>query len=370
MAVVFFEGFDHYPTTETPFYDMINGMSGKWASCATGPYCATDTPYADGVGQSLRNVNAYYDNVKSEGFSISGNKIIISFWFKPASNDSSSNQYYSPMVLQTEAGASVFGMQVSNNTPNMWWKVGPASGSADRWHATTIVLTMGAWRHWAVEVDLATDATGRVKIFDNGVEILDLQNVKTAENMSASYRLQIGYGSSPSYSNNQFYIDDLVVLDGSGANASTNQFPGIMRVLPLKATADDEIGANSTASSGGAKYLDIDDTVFDASATTYVSSDTTGERNLYSIEDANVVWGNIEAVLGVEVASFNGTVYNPSSTVRNVIDDGTNSIEGADHTLTTVAPAVCPDMFTTAPDAGDWTLADLQNLNIGHKHQS
>lgn len=365
MALLFMEGFDHFSgTADTCRTEML--ATGKWAAVSGSGYTYTssNTPYADGIGRALYHNTDASGYAITKSFSMTGNKLIISFWWKQA-NTYSSNYYYYPFSLQTSSGADILSMRIYYSTDDTWLRRGsPSSGTSI---GSGFTMPQNTWVHFGIEVDLTTDATGRVKLFINGLETQDIQNIQSAAVLDGTFKFRLGAGANTTTgSDNSF--DDLVIMDGSGA--TNNSFEGIMRVLALKPNSDFEIGSGMTPYSGGLHSSDVDQDLYSESEATYVSSGIVGERNLYGIEDAQALWGDIQSVMAVEVSQFSGTDNEPTSTVRNVIHDGVNTIEGQDHIISTVAPTPCIDRFETAPDGTDWTLAALQSLKVGHKNQA
>ncbi|MBY6093843.1 polysaccharide lyase [Ferrimonas balearica] len=373
MALVFMDGFDHYSSTQAECSaEMLN--SGKYQKAGNIYINARDDiPYPDGIGRSL-----YFDDVygldgraETKTFTITGNKIIIGFHIYSTNyNFNYFGDFGYPLALSTGGGTTIFSFSSNSDLGEFYWMLGGVSPDPSlanpKLSNTLINCPQGTWVHIGIEVDLATDATGRAKLFVNGNEVADEQNIQTATALDGTFKLKLGFSNDDACTGD-FHLDNLVVMDGSGTKH--NAFPGVMRILPLKPTSTAETGAGMTSSSGSDPYLDVDDTGLSDSTADWVSSATTGERMLYGIEDAATVWPDIQSVLAVEVVQHVGTDAPDFSVVRNVINDGTNTVESDDANVTAVAPRPVTDQFVDAPDGGDWNLAKLQALKIGHKHQ-
>ena len=372
MALLFMEGFDAFSTTAVTAVSEMTA-STKFQNAVSNITGQSDTPYADAIGQSMRCNSHAHDYWRTKNLTMSGNRAIVSFWIKRTNNDSYGGYRGYFLLLENGAGADHIFFGVDPTATNIWLCKGGVPNQsvfteAQKLDDQMISLPLNIWTHFCLDVELATDATGSVKLYQDGVLIVNNSDIITTD-VAVDGSIAVRSGWSDHASNDHGYLyDDLIVMDGSGTKH--NEFLGIQRIVPLLATSDYEVGAGMVAKSAGTCFSEVDESALDASTDSYVTSSTIGERNLYGIEDLATVWPDVGEVDAVEIVQYAGVDLDAGADVRNVINDGTNTIESADLNITTVAPKQRTSIFPDAPDSGDWTLAKAQALKIGHKYQA
>ncbi|GLP95282.1 hypothetical protein [Paraferrimonas sedimenticola] len=364
MALLFMDGFDHYDTSASNVSAQMLG-SGDYVS-SSGMERTSETAYGDGLGSALVfNDDSSYWQTKS--LPIAGNRVIIGFHVRRTSQQSSNNA----TAWQRLVGINNhFNLSMNMSKPNrVYAKRGSFNyqgielgGAGDYF-----TLEQNVTHHIVCIVDQSTSATGRVQVYKDGIKVIDIQNVATVSAHNANVNIIAGQVQSSNYWERLAY-DNLFVMDGGGAE--NNDYPGILRVLPLLPNGDDAIAAGATALNGGSHFEEVDDEFLNGADSTYTSTATAGDQNLYDVPVASTLWADADQVIALQVKQNVGTNAPTNSEIAAVINDGTNTAQGDTHTATTVAHKLFSHIFDAAPDGGAWDLATLDALKVGHKHIS
>jgi hypothetical protein len=254
MAGVFCEGFDCYGAVSEMPYNLVS----TW-SLITG---------RGGIGNALRDPGGSGTRTISipvAGFT--GSKAFIGMGFRTnAARDGGSGRCV--WQAQTSGGAAIATLTV-NTSGVLQFRSGSGTGTVRL--DSTSPITFNVWYHIEVEFDLLTTATGTARIWINGAPAGEVTGVVTAASTSPIAFL---YTEHPTAMSD---YDDITVVDPASPGPTSRL--GDRRVGASFATAD-TAEADFTPSTGTDGYAMIDEAEPDGD-TTYISSDTVGDRSLF-----------------------------------------------------------------------------------------
>src|SRR5579884_4067947 len=203
------------------------------------------------------------------------------------------------------------------------WTYGSYDGvQANRVGIASQPIRPGVWNYVEIQVVFST-TVGQVTLRVNGVTVLDTAaNLNTAISGNAwadGMALLRSYPFAATSSNTNIDIDDFYVADGSGT--VNTGFLGDVRVEALLPA---DVGATTQFAVTGAatNYAAVNNNPPDDD-TSYVSSGTAGQQDLYKFSAPSTLGG---AVLGIQFNHF-----------ARKDDAGTRTIEGLVHTGSTTA---------------------------------
>ena len=236
------------------------------------------------------------------------------------------------------------GSITSNPGPVLWTDSVPL-GALGQWHYVEFGVTIGATGSFEVRVDGVTRS---------GVQ--SPMNTQATGNASAN-TVGLGFLSAggAAIAFNDFYACD-------SAGTRNNTFLGDVRVQALMPAADGDL-SQFTPSSGTTHYNLVDEIPPDGD-TSYVSSPTPGNVDLYQLGDVAAVSGSI---LGVAVYSFARKDDAGTRTIANVIKTGGVEYDGPAQALS-MSYTYFTEHWETNPATGlPWTIADVNALQVGCK---
>lgn len=209
---------------------------------------------------------------------------------------------------------------------------------------------------------------GTLELRVNTVPVLSLSNVRTAdgtpilpETLPGITHLAWVYNTiSTSGANSEdWYTDDVYFLTMDGDN--NNDYLGNVRVKYMSVIGDASpiewsIGGTTPAPTNWQSVLNID-----LNDTSYVSTSTIGDTDLYDV-DPNL---DTPYVYGVELAGAYRQDDATQRFVRNVLKSGSTIIEGAEN-ATNQTYVYFYDIFELNPETGvPFTGAELNSVDIG-----
>jgi hypothetical protein len=222
----------------------------------------------------------------------------------------------------------------------------------------TSVVALSSGIYYFLEVKFTLDdVAGVVEVRVNGAPILTLTGVDT-NNAGSNAWTVFKVASSSSH---LFQIDDLYVLDGSGA-APLNTFLGDCRVDARYPTAE---GASSawTPLSGTDNALMVDETAPDDD-TTYTATPTIGATDTYVMQDAPVPGA---VLYGVQLCVSQKKTDSGTCSIAPVVRHGGIDYPGTvTNPGTTYAYALTPYGMNPGTGAA-WTESDFNNAEFGVK---
>ncbi|MET0787496.1 MAG: hypothetical protein ABWY25_12420 [Paenisporosarcina sp.] len=221
------------------------------------------------------------------------------------------------------------------------------------------VLPSGAWSY--VEVKAVIHATtGSVIVRVNGVQILSLTNIDTADSSTMTSWLKLGATPSTNGTIGNAF-DDFYLVDTTGT--VNNDFLGEIAVEHLRPASDDTAQWLGTDGNSVNNY-DLVDEAGAFNGTDYVASSTIGHRDLYvPTPSSRPITSPVVAVM--------------VSTVAQKTDVGTRTVkmcvkEGAGGTVRQSAELGLPSsfgeinaIFERKGDGSQFTVADVNNLRFG-----
>ncbi len=215
----------------------------------------------------------------------------------------------------------------------------------------TFTVALDTW-HWISMKIFANNSTGTFEVELDGTQVV---NVTGADTQS---------GSAPEFVAIQFGADlvqpwtwdDIIITDDAGASPLNDLLPDrrIDTLFPDGAGGSTNWTPSSGTNFSNAQVNDGD--------TNYNSSATSGDLDLYTMDDMNFTPGTIDAVLVTSVAR------NPDAgptQYKNRLRVSAANADGADLDTTT-SYAYASDTFLVDPDtAAAWTLTGVNAAQAG-----
>lgn len=342
MPLIFIDGFDHYATAQ---------LTQKWSAynafaVAAGGRRSTNRLYCSGAVATGEYCYKTFGTAMSNG--------VAGFSFSIGSLGSAIQ-----LCSFSTTGTAHVSLWCSGSTGRLIiCRGGNTFGSTGTVLAQTAEGTITAGTTYHVEVRFSIhDSTGSYEVKLDGVSVLSGTGADTQNGSPATWdRFYVGYGGAPSYSS-QYGIDDVYLGydDGDGFDLL-----GDCRVDTLYPN-----GAGNSADwtpSAGANYECVDEVSTDGD-TTYVSTDTTTNLDLYAFTDLSHSPANIHAVQLVTAARKEdaGTVtIQPKSRVG-----GTTRDAGAAFGPTT-SYAMNRVLLAQDPDTSSaWTQSGVNAAEFG-----
>lgn len=214
------------------------------------------------------------------------------------------------------------------------------------------VVPKNTWNY--IEISATIDSTaGAVEIRCNGITLINFTgNTKNGGTNTTIDAVDIGATGGAN-----FLMDDLYIADGTGATPY-NTFLGDVRIRSLSPTA----AGSSTqfTPSTGANYTTVDELPY--SATDYVTSGTSGQRDTYAMADLPTNTGPILAVQNTYIAKK--TDSGPIS-LKPAVKSGTTTYYGTSSILGPYDQTYS-DLRTVDPATGAaWTNTGVNSLEAG-----
>lgn len=256
MAVLFMDGFDHYPA---------GNITSKWDG-AVDQQISTTTKKTGNGSLHLRHSNAYC--LKNLGANYQ--TLCVGF-----------------MLLKTPTNSPVPGLEILDASNVNLKLIFNSNGSLGVARNTTIlasidnVLVNEEWGHFQVKV-VVDDSVGSVVIKKNDVTICELTNVDTKQGANAYSNIVAFKNYGPN--NSDIFIDDVYIAE---------DFLGVC-VVDTKLPS----GAGSTTQftpSAGANYQCVGEASMN-NDTDYVYSATPGNIDTYAFADLSYAVGVVKAV--------------------------------------------------------------------------
>jgi hypothetical protein len=205
-----------------------------------------------------------------------------------------------------------------------------------------------------VETKVFIDGSaGTVTIRVNGIEVLNVTGLDTLVNAPASVKDIRLIGSI----NLQFWVDDFYIADDSGYIHT--DFLGSMITQTIRPDAD--ATANFTTSTPSANHFEnVDETIVDDD-TSYVESNTSGQRELYD-------HGNLSALTTVKAAGLNVIVNDGGvnqAFQHLVSSNGTENVSG---NITINSSSYLTKLYVSEQDPdinAAWTLNTINAAKFG-----
>ena len=218
----------------------------------------------------------------------------------------------------------------------------------------SVPFGLSAWHY--LEFGFTVGATGSFEVRVDGVTRSGVQsaNTQATTNASASqFRLGAHMGVSQ-------YCNDLYILDNAGT--VNNTFLGDVRVQALMPSADGDL--SQLTPSSGTTHCNLVNEIPPDGDTSYVSSPTPGNVDLYQLADLAAVSGS---VFDIAVYSFARKDDAGTRTVSDVIKTGGVEYDGAAQALGTSYTYLTEHWELNPATGVAWTIADVNALQAGVK---
>lgn len=233
------------------------------------------------------------------------------------------------------------------------WRVGSSTALGTTVSGTFLV---GTWHYLEVEC-VISDSVGRVTLYLDGEQVLNLTSQDTKAHATLSYvdNITIGYPTSfvTGISGFNISVDDIYFV-----NTATRL--GECRIETIRPDSDYSLGW--TPDTGSVNYSRVNETL--ASASNYVTTNTLNARDLYGMGNLAV---NPEAIYAVVAVSF---AKKTDATTRGL----SNSIQsnGVDSYGTTqylnASDNRYDNIYELNPDGSvAWTYSSVNALKAGPK---
>lgn len=193
------------------------------------------------------------------------------------------------------------------------------------------------------------DAGGIAEVWLNGGKVINFSgDTKNSAASAFAPTVRFGYGSA-------WVLDNCLVVVGTG----TSYIPE-GHIVPLYAGADGDV-TQWTPSSGTTHYLLVNEN--GPSMGGFVSASGTTQKELYDLQTLNYVSGSILAIEHLIYADKDEPV---AKNVVQITKLGGVEYDGNQHALSTT-PTYYSTIQKQKPGGGDWTIADVNALQVGQR---
>ena len=210
----------------------------------------------------------------------------------------------------------------------------------------------GAWHFVELKATIHNSA-GSVQVRLNGVTVVAVTGLDT-QNTSNAYATEIQFW--------QGYIDDLYVLDTTGS-APHNDFLGDVRVRTLY--PDGAGSSTQWTPSAGSNYQNVDETGTADGDTTYNSSSTAAQKDLFTFSNLPDASGTVYAVQERWKARKDD---GGTREARSVVKSGATTNSGQTEALGSSYVGYIGDIHSVNPDtAAAWTISEVNAVEAGYE---
>jgi hypothetical protein len=225
--------------------------------------------------------------------------------------------------------------------------------------------TAGQWYYVEAKVTLS-DTVGVVNVRVNGTTMLNLTGQDTKDNTgtkSVFDRVYLPRGNS-GYGTGVLYVDDLYILNGSGA--VRNDFLGPIKIYTVRPNGN---GNSSQWTGSDGDSTDNFNRVYDgpsweaAQFNTYVQASTAALRDEYAVGDLAPATGTIH---GVRVTANAWRTDTPAKSLKLGVRSGTTSdFSASAAALDQITYAYSRVMEQNPVGPDDWTISTVNSVQIG-----
>ena len=337
MAVKWIEGFETHTTTTT--------LAAKWLS-ATGVSSAAGrvlgTSATGTIEMTTPSLGLDNTMIFGVGLRVNSNAVFTSergFYFQRGA------QEQCHLYIDQQGGG--FDLVLKTGTTEI--------------ERTAVTLDHDIWHY--VEMKCECIASGAYEVRVNGVSVFS--GTGAALNDSGLTGADtFSFHFPDTFLSTRFFLDDLYVLDGSGATA--NDFIGPQTIEGILVTANGAVN-NWTNDGTGDNYTSVDDPTSshdESGAGGTVSSGTLAQEDLYTMSDLASLTGSITAV------QFNVRAAVASVGTRNILfkaKTGANASAsaGSSPVSDTVFQNIHKIMETNPSTASGWTISDVNDTQLG-----
>lgn len=326
MALIDFDGFDHYAATGTTNYiDNYNptnwtcpgGHSTSFGVFATMPVLGgTALSTKGGINSSSLFCPAW----KFITTPTAGQTTGFGFHYYRATTIGSDN--YSALFGVMSGATTFIGCVAISSTGQLQWSAtGPNQTKLGNSGAN--LLSPGTLYHIEVQILWNTGTSGSVDVRVNGTSWLSVTGINTRASTPAYIALQPYVLGSATSDNNLSYFKDFYVYDKTGT--TNNNWLGERNIQTIYPSADTATAA--WAKSTGTDGFDLINDVPPASSTRYLESSTVSDQSTFelgSLTNNNVVIIGVKTVVCAEK-----TDAGAGSIQLGVVSNGTSSLSSS-----------------------------------------
>jgi hypothetical protein len=339
MAIVFTEGFDMYNGNQA-----FIGLQSRWIRFIAGGGSS------DGMTTGRFNGQAYYmggdagSNIRTI---LPSSSMSFGHGFAYRELDAVNNR----SGLMNLVNGSLGGV-VSLNVNALFGSATVSGPGGIIGSASGLPLTgLGVWHYWEVYGTVSA-TTGTCVVYLDGAQVIGVTNVNTGS--SAVGGLQYTTSNLGGGGGNRVIIDDIFQSDSATRL-------GECKIETLRATGDSSV--NWTPNSGSNNYSRVSETLVDGD-TSYVSTASTGVRDLYTIGSLSSTPANIFAV---NVVAFAEKTDATTRQLYNSVRSATADSDGIAQNLAASYGRYDRIMNTDPATSAAWTASGVNNLLIGPK---
>ena len=343
MALLVMEGFNNYSSANDLW------ANGWWTNDTNPPVPSTSYKRTSGAGLYVPN------NRMGRTFQAATNIVTVGFAVYPLGTGGWAG--VGGLFSLREGGSIHVGLIYVNATGEI-----AVYNNASTQFCTSATMSKYAppnqWSFIELRVKIH-DTTGYVELRINGETAASAVNIDTKNGGTGLIDNFMITGGHPAAGFDQginAYFDDLYVVDSTGT--SMNDFLGDIIIYDLVPNAAGD-SAQFTASAGS-NWECVDDSPNDAD-TTYVSSSTTGHKDLYNI----TTLATSPYIYAVEQRTLARKEDAGAVTIRNVIKSGTTTYNGST-AAASLTYNVLSTVLTTDPNTNStWQKSSIDSLQIG-----
>lgn len=336
MALLLMDGFDHYHESG----EYISNQIRRWWSTYATTLVAREGRFGG------RCVELSNNSIWSPTLATTHDTLIVGF-----------ASYFSTGYQST--GYPVMSLYAGNDQGMSIYTYGATDLRVQRGStilANTTNLNM-LTRHWYyIEFKVVCHNTaGSYELRVNGRTVLTQSGIDT-QPAAQAYHDQIYFTTG---SNASRWVDDLYVLDGSGA--THNDFLGNCRIQTVHPVGDSDLNEWSPQTAGD-HYAMVDEDVPSDLDSTYVESGTSGQSELWAYEDLT----EADVIHAVQLRSDLRMTDARSVPIKNIARLGSTLFEGAARYADADYIEV-EQLMPTDPDGAAWNQANFNNALFGVK---
>lgn len=342
-------------------------QNGWTASSGFPPTIQTNTNFLHrSLGGIGSNYSLNFGNSGAQYYSpiVSATSRWVSFWLKTDSGLSGVARV--PILFTTNTSVFQSGLVFNVASQRVEYYVNntlQASSAAGTWQVT--------FAYWVSIYYKADPSAGRMRVYLNGVQVLDSGVTDTSDTGLANWsKIAFGYSNTVtstltplnSFGLNSFFagsLDDLIVTDDDGGTITVT--PPFNECFGTASAADSDVSTGLVPSPSAPNYNNIND--FPAQQVTYNQANTVGAEDVYGIANMTASPTSIPAVTVWAQASRDGAITQAEIKV----------VSGASSTYGTVEVLQASPVFSsiarflaTDPNGSiAWTKAAVDALSIG-----
>jgi hypothetical protein len=271
-----------------------------------------------------------------------------------------------PILAFTSGGVVELVMMV-NSTGFFEFRIGSPTGTlvATSSGHTAWPAAANGWHHHQIKVKLSNAGAGVLEMrLDGGVTtVISATGLTNSAHSGAVDGLQLGNPSTST--NGLIWFDDVYVLDTVDATSTQGRpndtYLGDLSVKVLYPSSDGDVD-QWTPSTGTAHWSLVDETT--PNSTDYVSSSTTGQQDLYGLQDLPAT---ATTVYGVQLGLVAAKSDAGAAAIKTLIKENSVATVGSTAmTLSTSYALYLGGLRTLRPSDGTpWTVTDVNGLQAG-----